>query len=84
MSIYESGDTTVRPDGAWSGRVARNVTALTEPMYVILPSFDEVHEFGPCRWQSRDDVSLPTQGDEVLVLFDEGRQPWIISWWPYS
>lgn len=84
MSLYDSIEPTQRPDGGWFGYVARNVPSLTSLMYVILPSFDDSQEFGPCRWQSRDSSSLPTKGDEVLVLFDDRRQPWVVAWWPYN
>lgn len=84
MSIYDSLDAPVRPDGGWFGHVSRNVGSLTTLMYVTLEAHDETTEFGPCRWQSRDDTSLPTKGDEVLVMFDDKRQPWVVAWWPYN
>ena len=84
MSLYDSIEQQPRPDGGWFGYVAKNVPSLTTAMYVILPSFDDTAQVGPCRWQSRDDVSLPTKGDEVLVVFDERRQPWVVAWWPFN
>lgn len=73
------------PEGrvAWYGKVARSATDLSDLIPVILPEFDPTLEWGPCRWQSRDLTSLPAKGDECLVIFDNHRNPWIVSWWPY-
>lgn len=75
----------VAPEGryAWYGTFAKAVPDLTSLALVILPEFDEHLEWGPCRWQSRDAVSLPAKGDSCLVIFDNRRQPWIVAWWPF-
>ena len=66
------------------GIIAANATDLTDLVPIIIPDFDQNLTWGPCRWQSRDDVSLPAKGDECLVVFDNRRQPWIVAWWPFS
>lgn len=67
----------------WRGTIALTATDFTTLLPVILPDYDEVLQWGPCRWQSRDATSLPALGDECLVMFDNLRRPWIVAWWPY-
>ena len=67
----------------WRGSFARNVASLSARAYVILPDMDPSLQIGPCRWQSRDAVSLPVRGDDCLVIFDNDNEPWIVAWWPY-
>jgi hypothetical protein len=38
--------------------------------------------FNNVHWQARDNMSLPEVGDECLVIFDNNREPWIVTWWP--
>lgn len=70
--------------GAWHGQVLRGATDLEDPLYVIIPAFSKSLRFGPCRWQSRDALSMPAKGDECLVIFDNYRIPWVVAWWPYD
>lgn len=69
---------------AWYAIVATNATDLSDSLEVTIPAFDRNLRFGPCRWQSRDAVTLPARGDEALVIFDDRKQPWIIAWWPFT
>ena len=65
------------------GTIAQSAADLTDLVPVILPDFDPNQQWGPCRWQSRDAVSLPARGDACLVIFDNQRNPWIVAWWPF-
>lgn len=67
----------------WKGLIAQNAASLTNKLYVTIPDLDPTLRVGPCRWQSRDAVSLPVRGDRCLVIFDNDREPWIVAWWPY-
>jgi hypothetical protein len=67
---------------AWYAIVSRGATDLSDLIPVIIPDYDKNLEWGPCRWQARDATSLPAKGDECFVVFDNRRQPWIVSWWP--
>lgn len=68
---------------AWYGKIAKAPTDITDTLEIVLPDFDEQLRWGPCRWQSRDDVSLPKRGDSCLVLFDNRNKPWVVAWWPF-
>lgn len=65
------------------GLIAKTAADLTTLVPVIIPEFDAHLQWGPCRWQSRDSVSLPQKGDACLVVFDNRREPWIVAWWPF-
>lgn len=56
---------------------------LSNRVYVILPDFDPSFKWGPCRWQSRDNLTRPQSGEECLVLFDNRGDPWVVAWWPF-
>lgn len=85
MSVFDDIPRPASLSGtAWYAIVATNATDLSDSLEVVIPAFDKNLRFGPCRWQSRDAVSLPARGDEALVVFDERKQPWIIAWWPFT
>jgi hypothetical protein len=84
MDLRDMRPTPQRPESRlWYGTVAETVTALDDDLLVILPDFDPRHLWGPCKWQSRDAVSLPSKGDECVVAFDNRNNPWVLAWWPY-
>ena len=79
----------VAPDVAsqhltWTGTISRDVEDITTRAYVVLPDWDLHLEWGPCKWQSRDEFTLPNKGDSCLVILDNNEEPWIVAWWPFS
>jgi hypothetical protein len=68
----------------WAGVVAANVVDFTALCPIIIPAFDPNLVWGPYRWQARDAVELPQQGDTCLVIFDDNRDGWVVAWWPFS
>jgi hypothetical protein len=70
--------------GSWYSEVAADVTDFSDPMWIIIPEFDSAHVWGPCIWQSRDANTLPQQGDLALATFDNRRNIWVPSWWPFT
>lgn len=66
------------------GVISSEPTALSDTVYVVLPSFDTNLKWGPCKWMPRGNtIDLPNRGDECLVVFDETQTPWIVAWWPF-
>ena len=74
------------PEGriVWYATIAKDATDLSDLLPVVIPEYDPALEWGPCRWQARDAVSLPNKGDRCLVIFDNRNQPWITAWWPFT
>jgi hypothetical protein len=74
------------PEGrmVWYGRIHRDITEFDQRVKVIIPEFDPLLWWGPCRWQSRDATTFPANGDECLLIFDNRRQPWVVAWWPFD
>jgi hypothetical protein len=65
------------------GYVSRRQTApaaFYDDLYVVLPSYSEEHNFGPCRWAAIHGTTKPAQGAEVVVVFDTENRP-IVVWW---
>jgi hypothetical protein len=86
VSVYDEGREGSRRSlagTAWAGRISSNPEELDVPVYVIIPGFSEDHQFGPCRWQSRNATDLPQRGDACFVQFDDEHQPWVTAWWPF-
>ena len=70
-------------DGAWFAIVAQDVSDANEPVWVTIPEYSENHVWGPGIWQGNGQA-LPQQGDLALVIFDNRRNLWMISWWSYT
>ena len=70
--------------GAWRATIATEADDILMPVMVTIPAFDANLQWGPCRWMPRgNSVTFPVRGDQALVIFDNERTPWIISWWPF-
>ncbi len=60
------------------GVVATSIAKPSDPLYVLVPSFDGSRQrWGPCSWAPRS--TLPKRGDHVLVLFDEYETPSVLT-----
>lgn len=71
-------------DGAWFATLAYDVGDFNQPAWVIIPDASPTHYWGPCGWQSRDAQTLPQKGDLGIVVFDNRRNLWLITWWPFT
>jgi hypothetical protein len=83
MALFDDTEPVRHVAKTWQGVFSRDVADLTNLAYVTIPDMDPHLEIGPCRWQSRDQVSLPVKGDVCLVIFDNDNAPWIAVWWPF-
>lgn len=84
IHIYEDSPQNNVMRQAWTGRVATDASDFADMIWVILPDLDEELRIGPCRWQSRNSIDLPSRGDVCLVIFDNENRPWVPVWWPYD
>jgi len=57
-------------------------TAFDDAMDILIPDVHPDLVFSNVRWQARDNQSLPSVGDDVLVIFDNNNEPWVVTWWP--
>lgn len=69
--------------GVWSGMIAENVSDLNEKVFVTVPDLSADYRLGPCRWQARDETSLPARGDRCTIVFDQDQEPVVVMWWPF-
>jgi len=67
--------------GAVRGFVTEAPTALGKPFEVMVPDFSSERSYEIRRWAARG-LTLPALGDEVLVVEDEHKLPWVPVWWP--
>lgn len=49
-------------------------------LWVIVPGYTLNAPLGPCRWAALHGSSLPKQGAECVVAFDEGNKPVVVFW----
>lgn len=72
--------------GTLQGEFTRNILAVGAPAYVHIPAFSDTGteevEWGPAIWSPQWGASLPLRGDMALIVFDNNRRPWVISWVP--
>jgi len=76
---------TAPPDVAL-GQIYKGVIAIppinfTAKIGVIMPDIHPDLVFH-CKWQSRDNMSFPQVEDDVLIVWDNENEPWVITWWP--
>ena len=70
--------------GHWHAVVATSATDVADTVSVIIPAWDDLQTWGPCRWMPRgDSLTFPQKGDKALIIFDDDRYPWIVAWWPF-
>jgi hypothetical protein len=67
----------------WRATIASSPASFDEEVEIIIPDFDQSKRWGPCRWQSRNNVDMPARGDEALAIQDNLRRWWVIAWWPF-
>ena len=87
MTALRQTVTPVHPsyEGVWRAVVSTSALQLSDEVEVIIPAFDDVLSWGPCRWTPRGDLTTyPQKGDECIVVFDDLKFVWIVCWWPYS
>lgn len=70
---------------AWFARVVEPAPAsANDDLFVDIP---EISILGKVKWSCRWNASLlippslPQAGDEVLVIFDNRQQPWVVALW---
>ena len=65
------------------GLVLKPPSVLGGPMTVQVPHFDAsgAHVFEVDRWSARG-LTMPAEGDEVLLIVDDVEDAWAVSWWP--
>jgi len=49
-------------------------------LWVISPAYSLDRPIGPCWWNADHGASLPAQGTEVVVIFDDQEIPTVIFW----
>ena len=69
--------------------IANTPATLADDVYVTMPGVDdEQNKWGPCHWAPRigtgGAVVLPTAGDAAVVVLDDAKQHWILTWTPYA
>jgi hypothetical protein len=72
------------PNKIYRGTVATNAADMLDRVSVIVPGLDSEMVWEDCRWQSKDNITLPQKGDQCLVLFDDNGELWVTSWWASS
>lgn len=57
--------------------------SFSEPVWVIVPGYSTDRPLGPCEWPAIHGSSLPLQGAECVVGFDDQHKPTLV-WWAGS
>lgn len=65
--------------------VATTPVDATETVFVVIPSFDDVHRFGPCTYTPKildpANYAIPEAGDSALVALNEKGEPVVVDFW---
>lgn len=72
----------VLSSGQWYAKVTIPIPIeISDNLFVIIPEISLDIKWGPCRWNPRV-LTLPVEGSEALVIFDNRQQPWVVAVWP--
>jgi hypothetical protein len=87
--LLKSPASAVEEERIVRGYVSKNRPAPTELpkvgsksqwLWVIIPEYSLERPIGPCFWTPLWGKTLPVQGTEVVVAFDNEEHPTVISW----
>lgn len=81
--LYEETADTQPTQVVWAGVIAKTLIDFADRADVIIPGLDASVVWKDCRWQSRNDIDFPQDGDSCLVLFDNNNELWVVCWWPF-
>lgn len=81
--VYDGLPDRDSPQAIWSGLIATTPVDFAETVAVLIPGLSNELQWEECKWQSRNDIDMPTRGDKCLVAFDENNEIWVVAWWPY-
>lgn len=82
-SIYSDTAPVTGLNKIWKGIIQTNAVLFSDKLMITIPDLDPSLRLGPCSWMPRDAVSLPSKGDDCLVILDNDREPWVVAWWPF-
>src|SRR5262252_1810991 len=76
----------IAPPDVALGQIYKGVIAVppinfTAKIGVIMPDIHPDLVFH-CKWQARDNMSFPQVEDDVLIIWDNENEPWVVTWWP--
>lgn len=71
------------PQRIWSAKIARNPVDFGDRVDVVIPGLDSTLRWQGCRWMTRNDIDMPTRGNDCLVVFDDNGEIWVVVWWPF-
>ena len=66
-----------------AGYVSRSRPAprgFDDPIWVIVPAHSVDRPYGPCAWPAIHGNTIPTQGTDVWLGFDNDGTPIVLSW----
>lgn len=70
-----------QPLQAWYGEVTEPPKDASSTCGVrIVHGAMSGYAAGQASWPKPAGKTLPSKGDKCLVVYDEGRQPWIVAW----
>jgi hypothetical protein len=64
-----------------AGVVSKAPAGLGQSFEVVIQDFADLIPYEIDRWAARG-ITMPSVGDDVLVLRDETGEPWVPVWWP--
>lgn len=67
--------------GNWYGYLVDPIPiGITDECYFVLPDIDPNIKWGPARWPKQA-LSIMAVNREVLVIFDNRQNPWVVDVW---
>jgi len=54
--------------------------SFDDPVWVVVPSHAQERVYGPCAWPASHGNTIPSQGTEIWLGFDNDGSPLVLSW----
>ena len=78
--IRDATDLNPVVERVWKGTIATTPVDFLDRVSVVIQGLDDSLRWEDCRWQGKDQITLPQIGDECVVIMDDNGELWVTAW----
>jgi hypothetical protein len=78
--LQDATDPTPVPQRVWAGVVATDAVDMLDRISVVIGGLNGDMRWEDCHWQPKDNITLPQEGDQCVVIMDDNGELWATGW----